>query len=118
MSTTLENGATSAPAVSAKPANIESVLKEKRVFKPLAKFAKEARIGSMKRYAKMHRASLNNPDKFWGKAAESELSWFRKWQKVCVWKPPFAEWFVGGKINASYNCLDRHLAGRYATKPR
>jgi len=90
--------------------NIESVLKEKRVFKPSASFAKAARVGSFKKYKKLYRASLKNPDKFWGKAAE-DLEWSRPWKKVCVWKPPFAEWFVGGKINASVNCLDRHLKG-------
>ena len=82
--------------------NIDSVLKEKRIFKPLAKFAKAARIGSFKKYRKLYRASLKNPDKFWAKAAE-ELRWFRRWNKVCLWKPPFAQWFVGGKINASFN---------------
>jgi len=95
--------------------NIDSMLKEKRVFKPSAKFAKTARIGSFKKYKKLYKASLKDPDKFWGKAA-AELTWFRPWKKVCVWKPPFAEWFVGGKINASVNCLDRHLAGPLRNK--
>ena len=116
MSTTTEKGAASASPITAKAVNIESVLKENRVFKPSAKFAKAARIGSQKKYAKMHKASLKNPDKFWGKYAESELSWFRPWKKVCVWKPPFAEWFVGGKLNASTNCLDRHLEGPLRNK--
>jgi len=97
------------------PTNIESVLKEKRVFKPSARFSKTARIGSFKKYRKLYRASLKNPDKFWGKAA-GELEWFRPWKKVCTWKPPFAEWFVGGKINASVNCLDRHLKGPLRNK--
>ena len=78
------------------PTPIDSMLKEKRVFKPSARFAKAARIGSLKKYRKMYRASLQNPDKFWGKMAE-ELTWVKSWKKVCVWKPPFAEWFVGGK---------------------
>jgi acetyl-CoA synthetase len=95
--------------------NIESILKEKRIFKPSAKFAKAARIGSLKKYHKLHKASLKNPDKFWGKAAD-ELRWGRPWKKVCVWKPPFAQWFVGGKINASVNCLDRHLEGPLRNK--
>ena len=98
-----------------KPINIDSVLKEKRIFKPSSKFAKTARIGSLKKYHKLYKASLKNPDKFWGKAAD-ELSWFRRWNKVCVWKPPFAQWFVGGKINASVNCLDRHLEGPMRNK--
>jgi acetyl-CoA synthetase len=95
--------------------NIDSMLKEKRVFKPSAKFSAAARIGTMKKYRKMHRASLRNPDKFWGKLAE-ELTWFKRWKKVCVWKPPFAEWFVGGKLNASVNCIDRHLDGPLRNK--
>ena len=90
--------------------SIDSTLKESRVFKPSARFVKQAQIDSLKKYKKMHRASLKNPDKFWGKMAE-ELTWARTWKKVCVWKPPFAEWFVGGKLNASVNCLDRHLVG-------
>ena len=116
MSSTL--AATPAPA-STSPAqpshDIESHLKEKRVFKPSAKFAKAARIGNLKKFLKLHKSSLKNPDKFWGKAAE-ELTWFKPWKKVCVWKPPFAEWFVGGKINASVNCLDRHLEGPMRNK--
>ncbi len=104
------------PASPVKRPNIESVLKEKRIFKPLARFAKAARIGSFKKYRKLYRASLKSPDKFWGKAAAAELSWFRPWKKVCVWKPPFAQWFVGGKINASVNCLDRHLEGPLRNK--
>jgi acetyl-CoA synthetase len=101
---------------SSKPlVNIDSMLKEKRVFKPSAKFARDARIGSLKKYHKLYRASLKNPDKFWGKMAE-ELTWFCTWKKVCVWKPPFAQWFVGGKLNASFNCLDRHLEGPLRNK--
>jgi acetyl-CoA synthetase len=95
--------------------NIDSALQEKRIFKPSAAFTKSARLDSFKKYRKLHRASLKNPDKFWGKAAE-ELDWMRRWKKVCVWKPPFAEWFVGGKLNASANCLDRHLKGASRNK--
>ena len=56
------------------------MLKEKRVFKPSAKFAEAARIGSLKKYQKLYKASLKNPDKFWGKAAE-DLTWFRTWKE-------------------------------------
>ncbi len=90
--------------------NVKSVIHETRVFAPSATFSDNAHVGSMKKYVKMHRASLKNPDKFWGEAAES-LTWFKKWKKVLVWKSPVAEWFVGGRINVSYNCLDRHLNG-------
>ena len=54
-------------------------------------------------------ARLRIPEAFWGELAEKELHWFEKWSQTLDWKPPFAKWFVGGKINASYNCLDRHL---------
>src|SRR3954466_7665340 len=88
--------------------NIESHLIEKRVFKPSKSFAKQAHIGSFEEDKKIHKESVKNPEKFWGKQA-SELLWQKKWTKVLDWKLPFAKWFVGGKLNASENCLDRHL---------
>ncbi len=90
--------------------NIESHLVEKRVFKPSKDFSKKARIGSLAEYKKIYAASIRNPSKFWAGEA-SELYWQKKWSKVLDWTPPFAKWFVGGKINASENCLDRHLTG-------
>ncbi len=53
-------------------------------------------------------AAAADPEAFWAKQAE-ELHWFKKWDTVLEWNEPFAKWFVGGKINISYNCLDRHL---------
>ncbi|TXH22601.1 MAG: acetate--CoA ligase, partial [Elusimicrobia bacterium] len=90
--------------------DVLSVLKERRRFKPSKDFAKTARVPSLARYQKMHRAALKNPDAFWDAAAR-ELHWFKPWKKTLEWKAPFARWFVGGKINASTNCLDRHLTG-------
>ncbi len=86
----------------------ESTLAAKRVFKPTREFSKAARIRSMEEYRKIYAASIQNPEKFWAGEA-SELSWRKRWTKVLDWKPPFAKWFVGGKLNASENCLDRHL---------
>ena len=88
--------------------NIESHLKEKRVFKPAKEFSGKAHIKSLKQYRRMHRESLQQPDKFWSRLAR-ELTWQKPWRKVVEWKPPFAKWFVGGKLNLSENCLDRHL---------
>ncbi|HTR80901.1 MAG TPA: acetate--CoA ligase [Bacteroidota bacterium] len=88
--------------------NITSMLKEHRVFKPNAKFVKTAALKSFGVYKKMYAESVKSPEKFWAKMAE-ELSWYKKWTKVLRWKLPFAQWFVGGKINVSYNCIDRHL---------
>ena len=89
--------------------NIESNLVEKRVFKPSRKFSKTARIGDMAEYRKLYKASIANPEKFWAKQA-SKLAWQKKWTQVLQWRAPFAKWFLGGKLNASENCLDRHLA--------
>src|SRR5436190_3585934 len=90
--------------------NIESHLKEKRVFKPTKQFAEKARIKSLRQYRRMHRESLARPAQFWTCEAR-ELTWRAPWKSVLEWKPPFAKWFVGGKINVSENCLDRHLTG-------
>src|SRR5687767_5462528 len=90
--------------------NIESHLVEKRVFKPAKAFAKRARIRSLQQYRRMYRASINRPEKFWAREAD-ELVWQKRWKKVLEWKAPFAKWFVGGKLNVSENCLDRHLDG-------
>jgi len=95
---------------SAQPASqkITSLSHEKRVFKPSKEFSEKAHISSMAQYKKMYDESIKNPQKFWAKAA-GELDWFKKWNKVLEWKAPHSKWFVGGKLNMSYNCLDRHV---------
>ncbi|HTX19275.1 MAG TPA: acetate--CoA ligase [Bacteroidota bacterium] len=98
-----------ASTVPGSTANITSVLKEHRVFKPNARFTKAASLKSFAVYKKMYNESIHSPEKFWGQMA-NELFWFKKWTKVLKWKLPFAEWFVGGKTNVSTNCLDRHLS--------
>src|SRR5579883_2531224 len=95
--------------------HIESRLTEKRLFKPSKAFASQATIGSLAAYERMYAASIKDPKTFFAKQAE-ELHWFKKWRKVLEWKAPFAKWFIGGKINASYNCLDRHLNSWRRTK--
>ncbi len=88
--------------------NITSILREDRVFKPRAEFSRLAHVKSFAEYKKLYDASIKNPERFWATIAR-ELDWFKPWKNVLVWKPPFAKWFVGGKINVSFNCLDRHL---------
>lgn len=88
--------------------SITSVLTEDRVFKINPEFSKQAHIGSFEQQKKIYRESVRNPEKFWERTA-SELHWFKRWRKVLQWKVPFAKWFVGGKTNVSFNCLDRHL---------
>src|SRR5713101_2315782 len=90
--------------------NITSVLKETRSFAPSAEFAKQAHVKSLAEYEKLWQRAHDDPDGFWAEQAES-LSWFKKWTKVLEWNEPFAKWFVGGTLNASYNCIDRHLDG-------
>ena len=92
---------------------LEALLLEKRRFPPPKAFAKAAHVSSESAYRKADR----DFEKFWEDFAK-ELDWFRPWRKVLDWKPPKAQWFVGGKINASVNCLDRHLRGRARTRPR
>ncbi|MEM6446875.1 MAG: acetate--CoA ligase [Cyanobacteria bacterium P01_D01_bin.123] len=87
---------------------IESVLHEERLFAPPLEFASRARV-TAESYRSMVRAARENPEQFWGELAEKELHWFQPWDRVLDWQLPFAKWFVGGKLNLSYNCLDRHL---------
>src|SRR5205814_10125873 len=95
--------------------NIESHLVEKRVFKPPPAFSSKARIKSLGQYRRMYRESIRRPAKFWTRGAK-ELTWRAPWKKVLEWKAPFAKWFVGGKLNLSENCLDRHLTGHRRNK--
>jgi acetyl-CoA synthetase len=91
-------------------ATIESILQEKRTFSPPVDFAKKAQIKSWQQYQELYRRAAQDPLQFWQELAEQELHWFQKWEQVLDWSnPPFAKWFVNGKINISYNCLDRHL---------
>jgi acetyl-CoA synthetase len=87
---------------------IESVLHEERVFPPPAEFAAQAHIKSFEEYEQIYNQAAENPEAFWASVAES-LHWFQKWDTVLEWDEPFAKWFVGGKLNVSYNCIDRHL---------
>ncbi|MBI4715990.1 MAG: AMP-binding protein, partial [Nitrospirae bacterium] len=89
-------------------ADIESILKERRIFHPAPEFSRNAHVQSMADYTKLYDEAEKDPEGFWGRMAE-ELSWFRKWDQVLKWEPPFAQWFVGGKLNISFNCIDRHL---------
>ena len=95
--------------------NIESHLSENRIFKPSKEFSKNARIKSMAQYKRMHKESIEKPGVFWAREAK-ELTWQKKWTKALDWKPPYAKWFVGGKLNVCENCVDRHLTNGRANK--
>ena len=91
---------------------ITSMMEEKRVFKPSRELSQQAYIKSMAQYNKIYRKSIDDPEGFWGEMAE-QLDWFKKWDKVLIqdFSDAKHQWFVGGKINVSYNCIDRHLTG-------
>jgi acetyl-CoA synthetase len=88
--------------------DINSLLREERVFSPPTSFSQQAHFKSREEYDRIYQRSIEDPEGFWAEVA-SELHWFKKWDRVLEWNEPFAKWFGGGEINVSYNCLDRHL---------
>ncbi|MBC7108063.1 MAG: acetate--CoA ligase [Methanomassiliicoccales archaeon] len=89
---------------------IESVMEERRRFPPPKEFSQKAHIGSIEIYNQMYKESIENPEAFWEKWAK-EIDWISPWTKVFEWDAENIkiEWFKGAKLNASYNCLDRHV---------
>jgi len=89
---------------------ISNLMEEKRVFPPSKEFVSKAAIKSRKEYQDMWNRSVKEPDKFWGELA-NQLDWYKKWDKYLEYDfkdKPEVRHFVGGKINVSANCLDRH----------
>ncbi|MFS8856239.1 acetate--CoA ligase [Synechococcus sp. H55.7] len=95
---------------------LESILQEKRLFPPPPSFVQRARI-TPERYQQICQEAEADPLGFWERLAQQELHWFQPWQQVLHWDPPQAQWFVGGQLNLSYNCLDRHLDNGRRHKP-
>jgi acetyl-CoA synthetase len=95
-------------------ANLDSSLRENRVFEPPQEFRSKAHISSLEQYEQMYRRSVERPEEFWAEAA-GELEWFTPWTKVLTpgtdGSGHGAKWFVGGKLNLSHNCVDRHAKG-------
>jgi acetyl-CoA synthetase len=90
--------------------NIESVLQETRVFPPSAEFVKQANISGMDAYRALCAEAEKDFEGFWGRLAKAELDWHKPFTQVLdESKAPFFRWFHDGELNASYNCLDRHL---------
>ncbi|MDF1529369.1 MAG: AMP-binding protein, partial [Sedimenticola sp.] len=88
-------------------------MSEEKIYPVSADTAAQAHIDAAK-YKAMYQRSVEDPDGFWGDAAEEFLTWSKKWDKVSEWDFNDAniKWFQGGKLNVSYNCLDRHLDTR------
>ena len=88
---------------------IESILQEQRRFPPSEEFSQQAYIKSQADYEALYEEAKADPAAFWARLAKKELHWFEPWEQTLDWQPPHAKWFVGGKLNISYNCLDRHV---------
>ena len=87
---------------------IDSVLKEERTFSPTSGFKENARIASEQEFDRLTERAKADPEGYWSEVA-LELEWFAPWKQVSSWNPPDAKWFVDGKTNLSFNCLDRYL---------
>ncbi|HEY6418634.1 MAG TPA: acetate--CoA ligase [Candidatus Binataceae bacterium] len=94
---------------------IESILTESRIFPPPKEFSARAWVKSAAEYEQLYQRADLDAEGFWAECARN-LDWFKPFDKVLEWKFPFAKWFVGGQLNASYNCIDRHLAGARRNK--
>lgn len=90
---------------------MEVLSNEKRTFPPSKEFSAKAHIKSLAEYETLYKRSVEDPEGFWGEMAEKNLTWFKKWDKVLDYdfNKPYIKWFAGGKLNASYNCLDRFI---------
>ena len=84
--------------------DIDVLLQENRKFAPSDDFRRAAILSD----DSIYEAAAHDPEAYWAKQAES-LTWYQRWNKVLEWNPPRAKWFLGGKINVSYNCIDRHI---------
>ncbi len=85
-------------------ATIEALLTERRVFEPSEEFKARATWNDPAIYER----AAADPEAFWVEQAE-RLDWFEKWHTVSEWNPPWVKWFLGGRLNVAYNCLDRHV---------
>ncbi|HLR66953.1 MAG TPA: acetate--CoA ligase [Virgibacillus sp.] len=85
---------------------LNTLLQENREFPPPEEFKRQANFND----PEVYKRALEDPEAYWAKQAE-ELTWFKPYTKVLDWQPPHAQWFVDGKLNAAYNCVDRHREG-------
>src|SRR4051794_24398030 len=86
---------------------IETLLREERQYPPSPEFTAQANISD----PEVYKRAEEDPEGFWREAAK-RIDWFKEPTQVLEWNPPFAKWFADGQLNASYNCVDRHLATR------
>ncbi len=96
--------------------DIDSVMVEARLFPPSAEFSARARIKSPEEYQKLYDRADKDSEAFWAEEARQHLHWFEPFTTTLEWDSPHAKWFVGGKTNASYNCLDAHIAAGHGDR--
>lgn len=91
--------------------SFDVLLAESRTFPPTPELSKNAHIKSMDEYTQLYKRSVEDPEGFWGEMAEKQLTWYKKWDKVLEYdfNKPYIKWFQGGKLNVSFNCLDRYV---------
>ncbi|MDQ3230749.1 MAG: AMP-binding protein, partial [Pseudobdellovibrionaceae bacterium] len=98
------------------PQNITSVLHEERSFMPPKEFQAQAKIASMAQYEDIRQKAKQDPDQFWAQKAREYLHWQKDFTRVLDWQLPHAQWFADGRLNASVNCLDRHVQAGLGSK--
>jgi acetyl-CoA synthetase len=91
--------------------NHRSFMSETPVYRPDPELSRHAHVKSTEQYQALYERAKEDPAAFWADLARKELTWFKDFTTALEWRPPFAKWFGGGKINACYNCVDRHLSG-------
>jgi acetyl-CoA synthetase len=92
---------------------IEALLQEDRRYPPPEELKASADVNDPAVYDQ----AREDPEGFWAARAQEQVSWYKPWERVLEWNAPFSKWFIGGQLNASYNCVDRHAAGPRADKP-
>jgi acetyl-CoA synthetase len=90
--------------------DIDTVMVETRLFAPTAQFSSKARIKSLQEYQQLYDQAAADPEAFWADLARKKLHWFEPFTQTLDWQYPLAKWFVGGKTNACFNCLDANIA--------
>jgi acetyl-CoA synthetase len=95
--------------------DIDSTLRESRLFPPPPEFSARAHIQSLAQYEALYKRSIEDPEGFWAEAAK-ELHWFKTWDKVMEGNFPSVQWFTGGKLNLCFNSVDRHALGARGDK--
>ena len=97
--------------------SIDHVFVENRKFSPPKEFTANAVISSQEQYEDLYRRAAEDPEAFWKAEAEEHLHWFEPFSEVCQFESPNAKWFIGGKTNACYNCVDQHVAAGNGDRP-